>query len=306
MQAEIDILGLGAVAVDDLIYVAAYPPADAKVSVLRSERHCGGLTATALVAAARLGSRCAYAGVLGQDELSAFAIGRMRAEGINLEWLVERPEARPIHSLIVVDENRQTRNIFADSKGFMGADDHWPGADVIQSARVLLVDHFGMPGMIRAARLAGEAGIPVVGDFEKESEPPFRELLARVDHVIVSGPFAQKFTGKSDPAAAAKALWTKGRNVVVVTCGVEGCWYLCADQPHVIYHQKAFSVQAVDTTGCGDVFHGAYAAELARGNGLADRIRFASAAAALKATKAGGQAGIPSREVVEEFLRQPP
>src|SRR5262245_66114515 len=93
LQAEIDILGLGAVAVDDLSYVAAYPPADAKVSVLRSERHCGGLTATALVAAARLGSRCSYAGVLGQDELSAFAIGRMRAEGINFEWLVQRPEA---------------------------------------------------------------------------------------------------------------------------------------------------------------------------------------------------------------------
>ena len=303
LKSEIDILGLGAVAVDDLIYVEAYPPADAKVSVTRSERHCGGLTATALVAAARLGSTCAYAGVLGKDELSAFAIERMRAERINLEWLVQHSDARPIHSLIVVDQNRQTRNIFANSAGFKGAADDWPAADVIQSARVLFVDHFGLPGMIRAARLAREAGRPVVGDFEKESEPPFRDLFALVDHLIVPRSFAQKLTDQSDPAAAIKVLWTKGRNVVVVTGGVDGCWSACASDPHSVRHQPAFPVKTVDTTGCGDVFHGAYAAALAMGKELPDRIRFASAAAALKATRTGGQAGIPNRQVVEEFLR---
>ena len=66
---SIDVLGLGAVAVDDLIFVEAYPPADAKARVLRLERHCGGLAATALVAAALLGAHCAYAGVMGEDEL---------------------------------------------------------------------------------------------------------------------------------------------------------------------------------------------------------------------------------------------
>jgi sulfofructose kinase len=58
----------------------------------------------------------------------------------------------------------------------------------------------------------------------------------------------------------------------------------------------------VDPTGCGDVFHGAYAATLAQGLDLVERIRWASAAAALKATRAGGQAGIPARTAVEEFL----
>ena len=79
-----DVLGFGSVAVDDLIYVESYPPADAKAPVLRTQRQCGGLTATALVAAARLGSSCAYAGVLGDDELSLFTIERMRQEGIDL------------------------------------------------------------------------------------------------------------------------------------------------------------------------------------------------------------------------------
>jgi ribokinase len=304
LKADIDILGLGSVAVDDLIYVEAYPPADAKVSVMRSERHCGGLTATALVAAARLGSKCAYAGVLGKDELSAFALERMRAEGIDLGWMVQRSEARPIHSFIVVDESRHTRNVFANSKGFVGADDHWPEAKVIQSAGVLFVDHFGLAGMVRSARLARKAGIPVVGDFEKESEPPFRELLALVDHLIVSKSFAEKFTGRNDPARAAKGLWTEQRKAVVVTCGVEGCWYVSHGHPGTARHQPAFPVKTVDTTGCGDVFHGAYASALARGVELEERIRFASAAAALKAARPGGQAGIPTREVVEGFLRR--
>ena len=73
-----DVLGLGCAAVDDLLYVDVYPKtADVKVRVRRRERQCGGLTATALVAAARLGSRCAYAGILGGDENSQFILDAM-------------------------------------------------------------------------------------------------------------------------------------------------------------------------------------------------------------------------------------
>src|SRR5438067_10401824 len=101
-----DVLGLGCVAVDDLLYVPAYPPPDAKVRVRRRERQCGGLTATALVAAARLGARCAYAGVLGDDEFSHFVLDTFRREDIDVRHVVGHAAARPIHSTIVVDESR--------------------------------------------------------------------------------------------------------------------------------------------------------------------------------------------------------
>src|SRR5436305_7759518 len=110
MSPEFDVLGLGAVAVDELIYVDNYPAPDQKAHVLQTERQCGGLTATALVAAARFGAKCAYAGVLGTDELSLFARHSMGQEGINLDHLVERPDARPVHSYIMVDQARGTRN----------------------------------------------------------------------------------------------------------------------------------------------------------------------------------------------------
>src|SRR4029453_8679755 len=103
----------GAVAVDELIFSEAYPPPDTKVHVERVEKHCGGLTAIALIAASRLGSRCAYDGVRGEDERSQFAMERMRSEGIDLSHLRVQAGARPVHSYIIVDTKRGTRNIFA-------------------------------------------------------------------------------------------------------------------------------------------------------------------------------------------------
>lgn len=301
---EFDVLGLGCAAVDDLVYVEAYPPADAKISVLRSERQCGGLTATALVAAARLGSRCAFAGVLGTDERSQYGIHRLRQEGIDLAYLRQRPDARIIHSFIVVDTVRNSRNIFADLNGVVGCDADWPEEHVVRSARVLLVDHFGLPGMIRASRIARAAKIPIVADFEKAPGPEFPTLLDLVDHLILSQHFAERLTGKSNPAEAAKALWSNLRDTVIVTCGAEGCWNLSSSKPSLATHQPAFAVPVVDTTGCGDVFHGAYASALARGLNVEERIRFASATAALKAMQQGGQAGIPSRPAVDAFLKE--
>jgi len=92
------------------------------------------------------------------------------------------------------------------------------------------------------------------------------------------------------------------RSTVVVTCGAEGAWCTCAERPGHVFHQPAFRVETIDTTGCGDVFHGAYAAVLREGWCAADRLRFAAAVAALKATRAGGQKGVPSRTEVEAFL----
>jgi len=297
----IDILGMGCVAVDDLLYVSEYPPADGKVRVSRRERHCGGLTATALVAASRLGARCSYATTLGDDELSRFVLDRFGAEQVDVRWVRQRAGAHPIHSIIIVDEQRHTRAIFYDREGFPGADPEWPAEAVLRSARVLFVDHVGVPGMVRAARIARAAGIPVVADLEDDGDAGFAELLALVDHLIVSQSFASQLTGERGPAAA-RALWRTDRQAVVVTDGERGCWYVGAEEPGWPQHQPAFPVEVVDTNGCGDVFHGAYAAGLVQGMDLGSRIRLAAATAALKATQRGGQAGIPTRPAVEAFL----
>jgi sugar/nucleoside kinase (ribokinase family) len=301
-EAALDILGLGCVAVDDLLYVAAYPVPDSKVQVRRRERQGGGQTGTALVAAARLGARCAYAGVLGEDEDSRFVRETFQREGVLVDYLLSRPGARPIRSTIIVDEGRQTRTVFYDLASSVGADPDWPGAEVIRAAHVLLVDHYGVEGILRAAHIAQAAGIPVVADLERSDRPRFPELLALAEHLVIGRAFAEQLTGAADPAVAVDRLWSGPRRAVVVTCGAAGNWY--RGEAGTPRHQPAFPVPVVDTTGCGDVFHGAYAVALARGLDLAARVRFAAAAAALKATRAGGQAGIPTLAATEAFVQE--
>jgi len=307
MKPTFDILGLGCVAIDDLLYVDSYPAADTKVQIRRHERQCGGLTGTALVAAARQGSNCAYAGSLGEDELSQFVLDRLAQEGIDVTHVKRVADARPIHSVIIIDDKTRTRTVLYDLENVVGAQADWPPEDMIRAARVLFVDHFGVEGMIRAARIAKQAGTPVVADFESDQGPGFRELLGLVDHLILSQEFAQKLTGESIPVFAAKKLWRGEEHSVVITSGAEGCWFIGRCPWELGMYWPAYSVPVVDTTGCGDVFHGAYAAALARGESEIDVcIRFASAAAALKAKSPGGQSGIASLSEVEAFLKAQP
>src|ERR1051325_7190097 len=283
-RKQFDVLGLGCAAVDEILYVARYPGADAKVHVLRRERHCGGLTATALVAATRLGAKCAFAGTLGFDEGSEFVLETFRRETVNVRHSVRREDAGPVRSVIVVDQRWRTRNIFAYIDEARGADAKLPGPEVIESVRVLFIDYFGLAGNLRAARLARAAGVPIVSDLEHTQLPGMKRLIPLIDHPIFSQRAAEELSGETNPGRAAVKIWNDSRAVVVVTCGERGAWFVSRErrQPQ---HVPAFRVNAVDTTGCGDVFHGAYAAALAKGLPVEERIRFASPPARLTPTK---------------------
>jgi sulfofructose kinase len=304
MDKIIDILGLGYTAVDELLYVDAYPPEDAKTQVRGRQQQCGGLTATALVAAKRLGCHCAYAGTLGLDEHSNFVLQRFSEEGIDLTHTRCRPGVYPVRSTIIVDRLRHSRTIYYDLEGVIGADSSWPSANVIRSAKVLLVDNCGVEGMIRACQIAREAKIPIVADFERADDPLFPRLLSMVDHLILSCDFALKVTGEQEPGLAACSLGIHGRRVAVVTCGKEGCWFVSDQEPDKPMHQPALPIDTLDTTGCGDVFHGAYAAALVHGYDVPNALEFASVAAGLKAAGCGGQSGIPTRAAVEARISQ--
>jgi sulfofructose kinase len=297
---QLDVLAMGCVAVDDFLYVPEYPLAEIKIRVTRGQRRCGGLAGGALQAAARLGARAGYAATLGDDDLSRFVCDRFQAEDICLTYLRRLPGVRPIHSTIVVDTTHHTRTVFFSLDGAQGAQEDWPPQPAIEASKVLFVDHYGIEGMTRAAKIARAAGIPVVADFERNEWPGFDDLLALVDHLIVSEAFAHKLTGEASPDRACSRMHA-GRpgTIVVVTCGSEGCWH-CSEASGRATHLAAFLVDVKDSTGCGDVFHGAYAAGLAKGMPLPERVRFASAAAALKAATAD----FPTCAEVEAFLRR--
>jgi sulfofructose kinase len=138
---HIDVLGLGCAAVDDVLYVPSYPPADSKVRAEKWHRQCGGLTGSALVAATRLGARCAYAGCLGTDEFSGHVINNFLHEGVDVSHSPRLPEGGVVHSTIVIAGDTGSRNIFYEVRGIMGAHPSLPADDVIGNARVLFIDH---------------------------------------------------------------------------------------------------------------------------------------------------------------------
>jgi len=302
MEKRWDVLGVGCAAVDDLLYVRGYPPADAKVPVERRERQCGGLTATALVAAARQGAKCAYAGALGRDELSRFILKTLALEQIDISPVGVHEQAGPFHSTIIVDQTAHTRNIFFEAPVVTGPISTSPTDEQVRSTRVLLVDHHGGAATVRVQKAARAAGVSVVADLERDDWANFAEILALSEHLVIPQRFAARITGRDRPEDAAAALLRPENQIVVVTCGAQGCWAISSGQREARFF-PAFPVDTVDTTGCGDTFHGVYAAQLAHGATLDERIRRASAAAALKATCHGGQKGIPTRGDVDRFLQ---
>jgi sugar/nucleoside kinase (ribokinase family) len=298
--AKVDVLGIGCATIDDIIYIYGLPPVDGKARVVSKARDFGGLTATALVAAARLGASCSYAGMLGNDPDSVAVIHDLRRSGVVVSRQLLCRDARPIRSTIITSLDQGTRSIYFDTPPVTGAPPSIPER-TIRNARVLLLDGYGLDGCLRATKVALSANIPVVADFELDDEKGFPQLLELVDHLILSAHFALHITGTSSITASLRALWNEGRKLVAVTDGSNGCW-VTTDHARDVLHVPAYPVTPVDTTGCGDVFHGAYAAALAFGYPALGAIRFASVVAALKATHLGTRQAIPSRADVEARL----
>jgi sugar/nucleoside kinase (ribokinase family) len=298
-----DVLGFGVVAVDDLVYLDAYPESDSKAPIREERRDGGGLAGTALVAAARLGARAAYGGVLGDDDLSRYTLAQFEREGIDCSLVKYQPGAGPVHSVIIVDLSNGHRTILYNSARVVPPriEDF---AEAIPACRVLFVDNTISAFALEAIRMAHAHGIQVVADLERVVNGETLEVGRRVDHLIVSSSYAARATGEKEPAAMLRALHSPDHAACVITSGPNGCWYTMRETGDKVHHYPAHRVQAVDTTGCGDVFHGAYAASIARGDAIERAIAVATATAGLKATQPGGRQGIPNRATVEHFMSE--
>jgi ribokinase len=174
--------------------------------------------------------------------------------------------------------------------------------DFLGKTSILFIDHFAEDIGVLAAEIAHSRGIPVIADFERMDKSDADLYLKNVDYLIVSQSFAAKLTGSENIKEMVRALSNPKRAVCVVTAGSNGCWY--SEYGGEVIHYPAFKVEVMDTTGCGDVFHGSFAAALIRGESVEHAIRVATATAAIKATHLGGRAGIPDLGEVERFLSE--
>ncbi|MFQ5708273.1 MAG: carbohydrate kinase family protein [bacterium] len=298
MSAQFDIVGFGICTVDFLGLVAEYPEASQKVQMQAFSRQGGGLTGTALGAAAKLGANVAYLGKLGYDEHSRFLLDEFRKDGVDVQHTIRQHGTQPPLSFIHVQKCSGDRRITWFWKPFeLKAVEL--NRSLVDNSRILFLDHFFIQAGIQAAQWIHTSGGCVVVDVER-AEADFEDILRTADFIIASHKFALEQTGENDPEMGAKLLRQKYGGVVVVTAGERGAF--CSSSSSSMY-QPAFQVPVVDTTGAGDVFHGAFMAGLSRGWPLDKVLEFASAVAALKCRGLGGRAMIPNLPEALAFLK---
>ena len=297
-----EILGLGCVAVDTLIHVEQFPAEDSKAPVAEQSSLVGGTTATSLLAAAALGARCAFAGTLGDDPASRLVLNKFRQAGIDTSLVRRDSAARPIRCTVIVSRASGSRTVLYDLAGAVPAAAGWPPENAICAARIVLVDQFGLEGIVPAARIARAAGIPIVAKLEHCDDPKdYLPLLETANHVVLPLQPALQVSRLSSPATAVDHLWQKSYQALIVTCGQDGLWYRTSDN-RAARHLPAFAVPARDTTGCGDAFRGAYAAGLVRGLSIEDALVQGAAAAAIRASATNPAKRLPSLEAVRQFI----
>jgi sulfofructose kinase len=296
---NIQVIGLGQACIDYLGRVPCFPKENEKVELLELAVQCGGPASTAMVTLARLGIRVSFIGVVSDDPFGSKIRENLIQQGVDIACLKIRPGCTSQFAFIAVSAETGNRTIFwtrgsipplraeeIDLKGFA-------------SARILHLDGLMLDASLQAADQAKRLGLTVVldaGTIRKGS----RELVSHVEVLIASECFAAGMTGQSmiDEGSLHK-LRKMGPRDVVITMGAKGSIGLGKDGP---IRQAPFPVNAVDTTGAGDVYHGAYIYGLLKGWPMGECMRFASAAAAIKCLKIGAQAGIPRLRDVEAFL----
>ncbi len=299
VSKNFDVIGLGGCAWDMLGVVSQHPQIDEKVPLVAFEQQGGGQAGTAMAAVARLGGKAAIVGNTGDDEFGGKIRQSFVDEGVDVSHLDMVIDATShIGFCIIVAETGQRSILYRDgTKGTLQPQQL--DRDFITDCRCFLTDtHHPQAGLV-AARWAKEAGIPVVIDLERHKETN-DQLLAVADYPILPADYALEYTGETDLNAAAERLLTYQPNVLIITRGRQGS---VAYSEQGIIEQPAFKVEPiVDSTGAGDVFHGAFAYGLALGYDLESNLAFASAVAALNCRRLGGRGALPSMDEVEQFM----
>jgi sulfofructose kinase len=293
MQNSVDLLCVGIACYDLIFQVDHHPEPDEKAGAYGFMQCGGGTAANAAVAAARLGHRVAYAGYLGNDLYGQRHVDELEAESVDTQLVVRGDAATSLSAILVKPDGRRTIVNYKEEVLL-----HPDSLDLSQwQAKAVLFDGHHQEYALAVADWAEGRGIPTVIDADRAHAGSVA-LAARVDYLVASERFADEYTHERDPEKAALALLDLAPNVII-TLGERGL--IWRNRRHG-GRFPAFVVDAIDTTGAGDAFHGAFAAGIAAGYEWDHLLSYASATGALCATVTGARTGMPSREAVMALL----
>ncbi len=297
-RGPVRILVIGYNAWDDLVAAPAGLPRDGKVEAAAIVMSGGGPAANAACALARLGARVRLVTPLADDLPGRMQRGELEAAGVDCSLSPTRAGCGSPRAVILVAPGGERTILWrrGDLPPLAAGEVR---AEWVADADLLLCDSHEPAAAAVLARAARRRGVPVVLDGGT-ARAGMAGLVPLCTDVLSSTIFAPALTGERDPAGALRALRRLGPERVAMTFGPAGCLALEGD---AVVHVPAFRVDAVDTTGAGDAFHGGYAHARARGLGWRECLEYGSAVAALACRALGGRAGLPTPLEVEALLR---
>lgn len=301
-MSQIDVVGLGASTIDVLSLVEHLPAEDENLRAISTSVQGGGPVATAMVTLARLGAKVAMLDAIGDDWRGQLIRQEFQREGVITEHLkIGKGWTSPTSCILVKQEDGARSIVWAPGTVAELSPADLPRA-AIASARMLHLNGRHWGACVEAVSIAREAGVKVSFDGGAgRYRPELRQLLSLTDICIVARDFAEKYSDETEIEKAAGMLLNSGPELVVVTAGIQGSWIYARGGRS--FHQPAYLLpKVVDTTGCGDSYHGAFLFGLLREMDLERTAAFASAVAALNSQQLGGRSGLPTYEQAQAFL----
>ena len=294
-----DVVGIGLNAIDYLCTVSRFPDPGEKLRMTGFSKQGGGQVATALVALSRWGLTTMYVGNVGEDEHGRLSLSLLRDEGIDISRTRIVAGAASQFAIILVQEDSGERTILWERDARIRIRPEDIPRDEIRRSRAVLLDGHDVPASVEAARVAREAGVPVVLDAEKVQEGT-EDLLFACDHIVAASSFVAQLLPGVGPDAGVREIHRRfSPRTATVTLGPEGALGFDGRQT---CRARGIEVGAVDTTGAGDVFHAGFLFALLAGRTFPGMLAFGNAAAALSCREIGGRAGIPSLDEIDRVL----
>jgi sulfofructose kinase len=284
-----DLIGVGLNSTDTLILVSHFPAYAGKAAIDHEMLSPGGQVASALATAARLGLRVKYIGTVGDDERGRVQLASLRETGIDLSDVEVRENCPNQTAYIVIDQSTGERTVFWSRPECLRISPDSITADKISAARMLHIDGHDTPAVAKAAEIARSLNIPVSLDVDT-IYPGFDRVLRSVDYLVASSEFPGMWSSEHDPFRALEKIQNEyGMRVAAMTLGAHGA---LARTDGRFFYSPAFVVNCVDTTGAGDVFHGAFCYAVLQGMPMRETLEFSNAMAALNCTRIGARGGI--------------
>lgn len=300
-MTKFDIAGVGLNATDTLLLVPHFPAYAGKVPFTAEILSPGGQVATALAACAKLGLHAKYIGTVGDDERGRIQLASLFEAGVNADDVEVRRNCANQSAYIIIDQSTGERTILWSRPECLRLDPASITPEKIVCARLLHIDGHDTAGVEKAARIAREHEIPVSVDVDT-IYPGFDRVLGLVDYLVASAEFPERWTGERDPFRALEKIQGEYKmRVAAMTLGAHGA--LALAEGRFIY-SPAFIVNSVDTTGAGDVFHGAFCYSVLAGMPLLDTLEFSNAMAALNCTQLGARGGLATAEEARALMRR--